>query len=241
MLVPRLGAHPDDGGTSFAVFSRGDAVELCLLDDDGGQRVVPAHRADARRLARVRRGRPARPALRLPGARPVGPRARAPLQPRQAARRPVRPGAGRGAAARPVGARPRPGRRRLGGRRARLGRVRPALGRRRPDVRLAGRPAARGAVGRHGRLRAAREGLHGGAPRCARRNCAARTPGWRIPLRSSTSSGSASRRSSCCRCTTSPASRCCSGAAGTTTGATTRSASSRRTPATRRPARAGSR
>ncbi len=39
-LVPRLGAHPDDRGTSFAVFSRGDDVELCLLDDDGGQRVV---------------------------------------------------------------------------------------------------------------------------------------------------------------------------------------------------------
>ncbi len=40
MLVPRLGAHPDDHGTSFAVFSRGEAVDLCLLDDDGGERQV---------------------------------------------------------------------------------------------------------------------------------------------------------------------------------------------------------
>ena len=46
----------------------------------------PAHRADRRRLARAGRGRPARAALRLPGARAVGPRARPPLQPRQAAR-----------------------------------------------------------------------------------------------------------------------------------------------------------
>jgi glycogen operon protein len=40
-LVPRLGAHPDDHGTAFAVFSRGEAVDLCLLDDDGGERRVP--------------------------------------------------------------------------------------------------------------------------------------------------------------------------------------------------------
>ena len=40
-LVPRLGAHPDDHGTSFAVFSRGDAVDVCLLDEDGGERRVP--------------------------------------------------------------------------------------------------------------------------------------------------------------------------------------------------------
>jgi isoamylase len=41
VLVPRLGAHPDDDGTAFAVFSRGDAVDVCLLDDDGGERRVP--------------------------------------------------------------------------------------------------------------------------------------------------------------------------------------------------------
>ena len=85
------------------------------------------------------------------------------------------------------------------------------------------------------------QGLHGGAPRGAggpaRHVRRAGAPGCgRAPRRRS-----ASRRSSCCRCTTSPASRCCCGAAGRTTGATTRSASSRRTPATLRPARAGSR
>jgi isoamylase len=41
VLVPRLGAHPDDGGTAFAVFSRGDAVDVCLLEDDGGERRLP--------------------------------------------------------------------------------------------------------------------------------------------------------------------------------------------------------
>ncbi|MDQ1600600.1 MAG: isoamylase [Actinomycetota bacterium] len=40
VIVPRLGAHLDDGGTSFAVFSRGEAVDLCLLDDDGSERRV---------------------------------------------------------------------------------------------------------------------------------------------------------------------------------------------------------
>ena len=40
MLVPRLGAHPDDRGTAFAVFSRGEAVDLCLLGEDGGERRV---------------------------------------------------------------------------------------------------------------------------------------------------------------------------------------------------------
>jgi isoamylase len=30
-----LGATPSEGGTNFAVASRGDAVDLCLFDDDG--------------------------------------------------------------------------------------------------------------------------------------------------------------------------------------------------------------
>ena len=46
VIVPRLGAHPDDGGTSFAVFSRGEAVDLCLLDDDGSERRVRLDRSD---------------------------------------------------------------------------------------------------------------------------------------------------------------------------------------------------
>jgi isoamylase len=40
VIVPRLGAHPDERGTSFGVFSRGEAVDLCLLDDDGSERRV---------------------------------------------------------------------------------------------------------------------------------------------------------------------------------------------------------
>jgi glycogen operon protein len=44
MTPPRLGAHPDDRGTSFAVFSRGEAVELCLLGADGAERRVPMRR-----------------------------------------------------------------------------------------------------------------------------------------------------------------------------------------------------
>jgi isoamylase len=39
--VPRLGAVPDERGTSFAVHSSGDAVDLCLVDDDGTERRVP--------------------------------------------------------------------------------------------------------------------------------------------------------------------------------------------------------
>ncbi|HEU4913268.1 MAG TPA: glycogen debranching protein GlgX [Actinomycetes bacterium] len=34
-LVPVLGAVPDASGTTFAVFSRGEAVEVCLREDDG--------------------------------------------------------------------------------------------------------------------------------------------------------------------------------------------------------------
>ena len=42
-LVPTLGAHPHADGTSFAVFSGGDRVDLCLLDDghpEGRERVL---------------------------------------------------------------------------------------------------------------------------------------------------------------------------------------------------------
>ena len=32
---PPLGATPEDGGTTFAVWSTGEAVDLCLYDDAG--------------------------------------------------------------------------------------------------------------------------------------------------------------------------------------------------------------
>ena len=68
-------------------------VEVCLFDDgrrtrDAGR----ADRADPRDLARLRAGRRARPALRLPGARPLGPVDGRPLEPGEAAPRPVRAG-----------------------------------------------------------------------------------------------------------------------------------------------------
>ncbi len=44
--APTLGAVPDDHGTAFAVFSRGDLIELCLLDEDGNEsRVAMTARA----------------------------------------------------------------------------------------------------------------------------------------------------------------------------------------------------
>ena len=103
------------------------------------------------------------------------------------------------------------------------------------------RPPARGAVGRHGRLRAAREGLHRGAPRRARGPARhvrrAGAPGCdRAPRRAGRHDGRAAAGAPLRqRADAAPA------RPGRTTGATTRSASSRRTPATRRPARAGSR
>jgi glycogen operon protein len=39
--VPTLGAVPGRDGTTFAVFSRGDAVDLCLVGEDGGETRVP--------------------------------------------------------------------------------------------------------------------------------------------------------------------------------------------------------
>ena len=39
--VPTLGAVPGPEGTSFAVFSRGNSVELCLLDDAWSETCVP--------------------------------------------------------------------------------------------------------------------------------------------------------------------------------------------------------
>ncbi len=114
----------------------------------GGGRAVPlrrarsrrqgepgaADRADARDLARFRAGGAARTALRLPGARPLGPVDRRPLEPGEAAARPVRTRGRRRlrAAARGVRARPRLAGAARGGHRPRrpgLGAVRPEGGR----------------------------------------------------------------------------------------------------------------
>ncbi len=88
-----LGATYDGSGTNFALFSEvAERVELCLFDADGTETRVDAARGRRLRLARVPARRRAGAALRLPGARPVRPGARAAVQPEQAAARPVREG-----------------------------------------------------------------------------------------------------------------------------------------------------
>ena len=89
-----LGATFDGKGVNFALFSaHASAVDLCLFDPQGRrelERVAPAapHRPGLARLSRRPR---ARPALRLPRARPLRSAARPPLQPAQAAHRSVCP------------------------------------------------------------------------------------------------------------------------------------------------------
>ena len=119
---------------------------------------VPADRAHPRRLERPAARRPRGPALRLPRRRAVGPAPRPPLQPEQAAARPVRPGHhGR---ADPGAGPARPRRRTLHPQRRRLRAVHAAQRRRARRLRLGRRPADAAAVARHGDLRAARQGLH---------------------------------------------------------------------------------
>ena len=90
-----LGATYDGTGVNFAVFSEvAERVELCLIDDDGD---VTETRVDLPEVdGFVWHGyvpvRAARAALRLPGPRPLRPGARPPVQPDQAAARPLRQG-----------------------------------------------------------------------------------------------------------------------------------------------------
>ena len=91
---PPLGATVSAAGTTFALYSaHATAVDLCLFAGEADaveSRRVPA-RARPRRTCGTRRGRRrSRPALRLPGARSLGPRARPPLQPGQAPARSLR-------------------------------------------------------------------------------------------------------------------------------------------------------
>ena len=191
-----------------------------------GPRRRPGHGrpSDRTLLARVRAGRPGGPGLRLPGPRPVGARARAPVRRRPDPAGPVRSGRRRAGGLPAIGRQPgraRPGRR---------GRAGDEERRRGPrGVRLGGRPAAGPAVRRDRDLRGARPRLH--RPSEQRRGSRApRAPTPGSSRRSRTSSTSASRRSSCCRCTSStPRTR---PAAGPTTGATSRCRSSPRTPPT---------
>ncbi|CAA9329864.1 MAG: GH13_11 / GH13 / GH13_13 / GH13_10 / CBM 48 / GH13_37 / GH13_14, partial [uncultured Nocardioidaceae bacterium] len=130
---------------------------------------LPAAGADPGHLARRGPRRGCRAALRLACRRSVGPGPRPGVQPRQAARRPVRAGGHHPAAGRRHGVRRQHLRLRpLGGpagdvrraRRPRLRAARPAVGGGPRRLRLGRRPAAGDQLDRHGRLRAPRQGVH---------------------------------------------------------------------------------
>ena len=166
-----LGATWDGGGTNFSLFSEhAERVELCLFDEDGDRdadRDAGAPGAEPPLLPA--RGRPG-PALRLPGPRSLRPARGSPLQPGQAADRPLRQGdRGHGRlgprrqraalCAHGTRRRRRPGARRRGRRRGDA-----QVGGDRRRLRVGGRPAAAGPVRRHGDLRDPRQGLHDEPP-----------------------------------------------------------------------------
>ena len=177
-----LGATYDGSGTNFAVFSEAaEKVELCLF---GRGRTLESQGDAARgrrlRLARLHPQHRARPALRLPGVRPVRSCGGAALQPEQAADRPVREGDRRHLRVEPVAVRlqlrrsRQPQRRRLGGQHAQVGGDQPVL-------RLGRGSPARARIRRHRHLRGARQGAHPDAPghpgEHSRDVCRRRTPG----------------------------------------------------------------
>ena len=84
---PSLGATYDGAGTNFSVFSEvAEKVELCLIDDNDRETRINLDEVDGY-VARLPSDRRARPALRLPGARPVESRRGTALRPQQAATR----------------------------------------------------------------------------------------------------------------------------------------------------------
>ena len=88
-----LGATWDGRGTNFSLFSENATrVTLCLFDADDVEEHPRDRRAHGPHLALLRAGRAPRPVLRLPRRRRLRPVGRAPLQPEQAADRPVRQG-----------------------------------------------------------------------------------------------------------------------------------------------------
>ena len=215
-----LGATWDGEGTNFSLFSEhAERVELCLFDGDGredARRADRAHRATTGTATCPGVGPGQRYGYRVHG--PYEPERGPPLQPGQAADRPVREGdRGRGRLGRGQRAALRARRRR--GRRPRARR----RGRRAPRsrsassidhaLRLGGRPPARARRGtRPSSTRRTSRASRSATPACAR-TCAAPTPAWppsaAIAL---PAARSASPRSSCCRSTTSPTRRSCTSA-----------------------------
>ena len=191
-----LGAHPDEEGTTFALFSSvAEAVELCLFDDSGAEERVALRPGEGFRweghVPGIGPGR--RYGVRVHG--PWDPAAGARCNPAKLLLDPYARAVAGGVSWHPAvhggtrgGSRP-PGRRRLGAVRAPLRRL---LGR----VRLGRRRAARHSPRRLDRLRAARQGLHPAAPGGAGTPCAAPTPAWPTRRSPGISCASGSRRSS---------------------------------------------
>ena len=138
-----------------------------------------AHRGRRVRLARLPAGSGAGDPVRVPRARPLRSGPRAPVQPRQAAARPVRQsGAGPGQLARiPVLL---PLRRSCAAEHRGQCTAHAEERRDQPLLRLGGRQAAAHSVPRDGDLRGARAGPDAAPPRYARRSSGAPTAGWRI-------------------------------------------------------------
>ena len=196
-----LGATFDGSGTNFALFSEvAERVELCLFDADPDARHVPrdqgrGHRGRRLRVALLPPDGAARPALRLPRPRPVGPEQGPALQPEQAAARPLRQGHRRRDRLGPVALRLRLRRRGLPQRRRLRGAHDPRRGHQ-PVLRLGGRPPPRHPLQRVVHLRGPRQGPDPAAPRRARRSSAGPTPASRTPSSPRTCRSSASPRSS---------------------------------------------
>ena len=88
-----LGATFDGTGTNFALFSEAaERVELCLFDDDGSEVRIEMIDVDAYVWHCYLPPGPARPAVRLSGARSGRPGAGCEVQSGQGAARPVREG-----------------------------------------------------------------------------------------------------------------------------------------------------
>ena len=139
-----------------------ERVELCLIAKDGTRGADQPRRGRRLRLALLPAHRHARSALRLPGARAVGPAGRAPLRPEQAAARSVRQVLPRRLRVQPGAVLLRPG-----SRRPRLGRhaaedrlARPHHDQRgdQPVLPVGIRPRTPHAVPRDGHLRGPRQG-----------------------------------------------------------------------------------
>ena len=238
-----LGATYDGMGTNFSVFSEvAERVELCLFD--ARRHRDPGRPARERRplLARLPAQHGPRPALRLPGPRPLPTPTRgcAATRPSSSSTPTPRPSRARSSGASRCSTTGSPTPRHSTQRR----RQRPQHaqgGRHQPLLRLGQRPSPPHAVARVGGLRGPRQGLHPAPPRHPRGPAGhLRRPGPpgvdRVP-----EGARGHRRRAAARCTSSCTTTAWSTPACATTGATTPSPSSPPTTTTRPGARRASR